>query len=115
MPNKIIHIYVSDEEEAAIRAASVELQTSVASIVRGAVRHLTNGLTDFSSAREWIDFRSRGRPRSPSTGSEINDAARDIYRHTIPQGEVDGFQSKVAELTAGGMGLDEAIEAALVP
>jgi len=113
MPNATVHIYMTEEEERTIKNAAAELQTSVAALMRGSIKYLTNDLTDFSKAREWLDFRARGRPQSPSTGNPVNDAARDIYRHTVPQGELEDFQADIARLTGEGMSLDDAIAAVM--
>lgn len=114
MANNIMHIYMPQEDIDKLATAAEKEGLSLAAVVRGAIYHVTNNLTDFSGMKEWANLRSRGKPRvTTSTGSLQNDVSWDLLKRNM-SGQTARFLEQLQALEAKGLTLDEAIELALV-
>lgn len=113
MPSRMVHIYMPEEDADAVRKAAEQLSVSETALYRGALKELTKGFTDFSGARDWVDYRPRGRKRGDgeTTGSEVNDASWALFRHSAPADLVNKMD-KALKLVERGATMEEALNEA---
>lgn len=113
MSSRAVHIYMPEEDADLVKAASLALGVSETALYRGALKHLTKDFTDFSTARDWLDYRPRGRRAGDgkTTGSEVNDVSWNLIRHSAHPGLVQQMNLAM-ELIEGGANIEEALNTA---